>query len=243
MSDRGGGRAGGTKDSGSSTLAENTWLSNATEVTQPLRRTGSRAQWKAQTRERVLVAAGQVFAERGYTDASVSEIASVAGVAVGSLYVHFPNKRELFWAVLARRMEAERRDDEVAGTDVAAYVADYDTRLRETSEDPRSVALLAEMWMHSIRDESFRADLAHHLQESHTRLSRLVHRLRRHAAAGTRPEPDWALSDEHIALIAVSLFRSLAQTRCIDPTSVPEDLFSTTMLHLAQLTRTTTGEG
>jgi AcrR family transcriptional regulator len=222
--------------------------SSSSAKADPPRRTGSRAQWKAQTRERVLEAAAQVFAERGYADASVNEIAAAAGVAVGSLYVHFPNKRVLFWTVLKQWLETERRDTEaVTVRNVAAFVAGYDAQLHARS-DPKAIALVTEMWLHTIRDESFRVDMTQYLQESRSRISALVHRLREQIPPTATAEPDadssernprtnWALSDEHIATIAMALFRGLAQTRYVDPASVPDDLFSTTMLHLAQLTR------
>jgi AcrR family transcriptional regulator len=50
-------------------------------------------------RERVLLAATAILAERG-ADAEMREIAERAGVAVGTLYSHFPGKHELIAAVL-----------------------------------------------------------------------------------------------------------------------------------------------
>lgn len=50
-------------------------------------------------RERVLVAATEVFAEEG-PEASVADIARRAGVGVGTLFRHFPTKHELLLATL-----------------------------------------------------------------------------------------------------------------------------------------------
>jgi AcrR family transcriptional regulator len=47
-----------------------------------------------QNRQRLLIAAKQVFAMKG-TDAAVDEIARVAGVGMGTLYRHFPTKQAL----------------------------------------------------------------------------------------------------------------------------------------------------
>src|SRR5262245_41538338 len=47
------------------------------------------------TRRRVLDAAEQLFAKRGYEPASMAEVAARAGVGVGTLYHHFPDKRAL----------------------------------------------------------------------------------------------------------------------------------------------------
>ena len=53
-----------------------------------------------QTRERLLRAAADVFAERGYDGTRVADIASAAGVSNGALYAHFGSKAELLLAAL-----------------------------------------------------------------------------------------------------------------------------------------------
>ena len=50
-------------------------------------------------RERLVTAAAQVFAVRGYRSATMDEIAQVAGTAKGTLYLYFKDKEELFYAV------------------------------------------------------------------------------------------------------------------------------------------------
>ena len=49
----------------------------------------------SERRERILAAATEVFAERGYADAGMAEIASGAGVVASVIYDHFGSKREL----------------------------------------------------------------------------------------------------------------------------------------------------
>src|SRR5262245_9262774 len=48
----------------------------------------------------ILQAARQVFARRGFADASMEEIAQVAGLAKGTLYLYYDSKRELYRAAL-----------------------------------------------------------------------------------------------------------------------------------------------
>ncbi|MFD0898314.1 TetR/AcrR family transcriptional regulator [Loigolactobacillus binensis] len=50
--------------------------------------------------QNILKAALSLFAEQGFDATSSSQIAKRAGVAVGSVYQHFHNKRELLMAVL-----------------------------------------------------------------------------------------------------------------------------------------------
>jgi AcrR family transcriptional regulator len=54
----------------------------------------------AETRERLLRAAADVFAERGYDGTRVADIAAAAGVSNGALYAHFASKADLLVAAL-----------------------------------------------------------------------------------------------------------------------------------------------
>lgn len=63
-----------------------------------MRRTKAQAQ---ETREQLMLAALDVFYERGVGRASLHEIAQAAGVTRGALYWHFKNKEDLFEALFA----------------------------------------------------------------------------------------------------------------------------------------------
>lgn len=65
---------------------------------QPEKRRGDRR--RARTRADILAAARQVFARRGYHDASIAEITEQADVAVGTFYLYFRDKDEAFTTVL-----------------------------------------------------------------------------------------------------------------------------------------------
>jgi AcrR family transcriptional regulator len=54
-----------------------------------------RRQRKADSRERLLTAAGKLFAEFGYDDTTLESVADMAGLHVQTLYRHFPTKDEL----------------------------------------------------------------------------------------------------------------------------------------------------
>src|SRR5450755_2843208 len=58
-------------------------------------------QWgrTAQTQRALLDAAREVFAEQGFSDASIADVVDRAGSSVGSLYHHFGGKSELFIAL------------------------------------------------------------------------------------------------------------------------------------------------
>ncbi|HTM50196.1 MAG TPA: TetR/AcrR family transcriptional regulator [Bryobacteraceae bacterium] len=48
----------------------------------------------------ILRASRKVFAEKGFADATVDDIAEAAELAKGTLYLYFPSKRELYLAAL-----------------------------------------------------------------------------------------------------------------------------------------------
>ncbi|MGM1061530.1 TetR family transcriptional regulator [Saccharothrix sp. Mg75] len=61
----------------------------------------SRAETQERNRARVLVAACEEFAERGFREAKVDAIAQRAELTRGAVYSNFPGKRALYFAVLA----------------------------------------------------------------------------------------------------------------------------------------------
>jgi TetR/AcrR family fatty acid metabolism transcriptional regulator len=90
----------------------------------------------ASTRERILEAALDVFASKGYHDARLDDIVETAHVSKGSIYFYFPNKERLFLALIdqfadlieRRATEAIARQPEVGIDRVrAAVVAVLDT--------------------------------------------------------------------------------------------------------------------
>lgn len=52
------------------------------------------------TRERILEAAEQLFAEKSFHDAAMDEIVAISQISKGGVYFHFPSKEELFFAML-----------------------------------------------------------------------------------------------------------------------------------------------
>ena len=55
-----------------------------------------REQQRAYTRRRLMEAAQQVFAAKGYPDTRVDDIARQAGASRATFYLHFKTKNEIF---------------------------------------------------------------------------------------------------------------------------------------------------
>jgi AcrR family transcriptional regulator len=117
------------------------------------------------TRDLLLDAAEQVFAERGFQGASLDEIADTAGYTRGAIYKHFGDKEELFLAVNerfnARFLEAFAHvaDSGVAPADLdLAVIAKQWHQMQ--SHDPRFYALGTEFNLYLLRNPDARERVA-----------------------------------------------------------------------------------
>src|SRR5215813_14155781 len=61
---------------------------------------------RGEKREAILRAATDVFAERGFFNAQVADVARVAGVAAGTVYLYFRSKDDLLVSIFERTMSA-----------------------------------------------------------------------------------------------------------------------------------------
>lgn len=96
------------------------------EFTSPA--TSNDAGGRGGARDRILDAALDAFATNGYHDTGVDHIAKIASISKGAIYLHFPNKRGVFIALVDRLLgylidRAERsiseHDDPVEQLDAA----------------------------------------------------------------------------------------------------------------------------
>jgi TetR/AcrR family transcriptional regulator, fatty acid metabolism regulator protein len=69
-------------------------------------------------RDAILRAAIDVFAERGYFNAQVADVARAAGVAAGTVYLYFKNKDDLLVSIFERSMREGLADSRAAVADL-----------------------------------------------------------------------------------------------------------------------------
>ena len=139
----------------------------------------------AETRERLLRAAADVFAERGYDGTRVADIAAAAGVSNGALYAHFPSKAELLVDALrthGRRLLADlfAADPDRSITDLLLAIGRWLPRRR----DPRGY-LIVEALVAARRDQDVARPMRDYIGERADWLSELV----RLAQAGGELDP------------------------------------------------------
>src|SRR5436305_368181 len=115
-------------------------------------------------REALLEAALQVFAERGYRDSSVDDIAERAGYSKGALYWHFSSKDDLFFALLEERIDRPWREtiDLLESAEPDRDMApEASRRFTELLRGQRELLLInQEYWLQAARDPELRARYA-----------------------------------------------------------------------------------
>jgi len=84
------------------------------------------------TRQRLLDAAGQRFAQGGFAKTTVEEIARTAGVSKGLVYHHFRSKDEVLRAVLERTIEQWQQ---LTGSAVINHQPAFIPALRQMAHD------------------------------------------------------------------------------------------------------------
>ena len=95
-----------------------------------------------QRREQILDAANALFAERGYDDVSIGDIASSAGVARGLVHHYFGGRKEVYIALLERL--GSQREEELrppVGRSARVRVADTVSRWLDWTGANRAVYL------------------------------------------------------------------------------------------------------
>jgi AcrR family transcriptional regulator len=93
-----------------------------------------------ETRQRLLDAAEQVFAEIGYVDASIVKITEAAGVGQGTFYLYFASKQEIFDELvrdLNRRVRHAMKEASSKGeTRLESELLGFGAYFRFTTEHP-----------------------------------------------------------------------------------------------------------
>jgi AcrR family transcriptional regulator len=177
-----------------------------------------------QTRQHLLAAAAQVFAERGFHGASLDEVAAVAGFTKGAVYSNFRNKEDLFLALFKatydRETEALRATLKGSEVPPEERLSDFVALLRnQTHLSGGNFALLyQEFWLYAARNSSARERLAQIDDEAVQSVAEIIEAER--GRWGMEPLE----STIQVARIIEVLFRGIGLLRVLQP-DVADDEF------------------
>jgi AcrR family transcriptional regulator len=176
-----------------------------------------------EAREELLSAALRVFAQRGYRQAGVEEIAAEAGYSKGALYWHFSGKEELLMTLLAERIDAPLRERFAL---LASAPPEQDMSVeasrefaRQLSEAREALLLEREYWSLAIRDPELRARYCERQKELRDALAAGMEARARHL--GT---PELTMPAEDVARIVMSVIGGLGFDALIEPGTVRPEL-------------------
>jgi AcrR family transcriptional regulator len=189
----------------------------------------TRAEQREQTRARLLDAAGQVFARRGFHAATVDEVAEAAGYTKGAVYSNFTNKDELFLALLDQRLAAQLQ--QVEGLYAIESSQDLLAAMRGRTEQEFAAArdfgvLMVEFSLYAMRNPSAQAELAKRYRQLRGRLAELItKRYARHQSSPPMPP-------EHLAALALATDAGLFLQYSAEPGALPWELHADAMIQL-----------
>lgn len=197
------------------------------------RRTKAGRRNRTTSRERLLIAAAKVFAERGFERASVDEIAAEAGLSKGSLYWNFASKDDLFEALLEEHVDRRARailnltKEAPAGLDMSAEASRWFSELLR--EERQLILLSHEYWSRAARDPEIRRRYAERQAKLRRELASALESRGNELGA-----PPFALSPTDVATAYVALMEGLSFQRLIDPESVSDQLLGEIMALIYQ---------
>ena len=179
---------------------------------------------RRQTREHLLAAAAEVFAHRGYHEATLEEIASVAGFTKGAVYSNFANKEDLFLTLtevhvdeMLSRVRTMIDSSEVPAGD---RLEEFARLAAENFErEKSSSALFLEFWLYASRHPTARERLAAIDRAQSVAIERMITDDQKRRGAGATRQADV------MAKLVVALFHGIGVVGMIDPDAVDAAFF------------------
>lgn len=178
---------------------------------------------RSQTRARLLQAASQVFAERGYDRASLDDVAAAAGLTKGAVYSSFAGKDELFYALMRERI-GERLELVAAAVDRQATLEDI---TRDAGDGLVELIfgqadwhlLFIEFWARAVRDPTLRDEFACQRRSARELIAHFLEQQAVQAGVGL-PAPA-----DQLAVAVLALSNGLAIEQLADPENIDPSIF------------------
>jgi AcrR family transcriptional regulator len=172
---------------------------------------------KEQTRALLVDGALRVFAEHGYEEATVEDIAAAAGYSKGAYYFHFATKEDIFLELLEQWTgeQTERlKAFEKATPAAAALLETLEGFLSYGERESLWPRLLLEFWAQARRHEAVRGELGRAYAGWRKLLAQTFRRATGSGLLSPQLDPDAA------ARLVLAAHDGLVVEACIDPEGV-----------------------
>jgi AcrR family transcriptional regulator len=181
---------------------------------------------RQQTRDHLLAAAAQVFAERGFHGASLDEVAAVAGFTKGAVYSNFKNKEDLFLALFKanydREMDSLRATLTASEAAPASRLSDFAALIWKQTLDPGNFGVLyQEFWLYAARNPEARERLTQLEDENVRGIAEIL--VSERERQGLEPLE----SPERVARVIAVLFHGIGLLGALQPDVADEALIET----------------
>jgi AcrR family transcriptional regulator len=181
----------------------------------------TREEKKEQTRQRLIEAATELFAVKGYEGTAVEELAEHGGYSRGAFYSNFANKEELMKAIINQGFESDlkgiRQMEALEGID--ALAAGYKKLARVFYEDPMNLLWMLEFQLSAVRHPELREAYA----EQHRKMREGIrHLLTTHLKREGYEDPEAYEEYADLFLVIVS---GLGLLKLIYGEEIPPDAF------------------
>jgi AcrR family transcriptional regulator len=183
---------------------------------------------RAQTRARLLEAAAEVYARRGFSGATLEEVAAEAGFTKGAVYGHFGSKENLLVALVEEHLAGQAAEQlELFDRDRVTWerpLAGSERWMEQLHERPERFRLFVELWTYAQRDERLRRRLTDALAAMRSTLA--------HFAATSSADAGFATAGEvpaQCASIMLGLSIGLSMLELGEPGTIPAGLLGTTL--------------
>jgi len=175
-----------------------------------------------------------VFAESGFANASLDQVAAAAGLTKGAIYSNFESKDDLFFAMMTdqvlNRVETIRTAlaANAADTQGQQTLHDVGRLLTEAITEQRKWQLVfLDFWRRAVGDESVRLQFVVHRRALRDAIADRVSQILQGA-----PPPD-ELTVDDVVTVVLALSNGLAIEQYTDPTTVSDDLFGRVLARLS----------
>jgi AcrR family transcriptional regulator len=162
-------------------------------------------------RQELVLAAYREIAERGFEGLRTREVAASVGVNIATLHYYFPTKESLIRAVLNHAMERFRTTLTVQAS-ATDQMRNYLRAVRKLLlEEPELGAVMAELALRSVRDESINSIMDEMYDVWHATMRGLLRRAVREGKV--RPE----LDTDGVAALIIATLTSMTLPVMSDP--------------------------